>query len=165
MSLFFVQHKHIPEACPAKDPQQGSMLLKHIERVNARKFGLEILSDAEEVLYSWCRAKAESGVSGDELFDTENTINFQINELTLKHVIEKDFEKAFSILRKVEPYFEHRHLIKNRPELRRKYRICLVLAVVAPFTVGIIFKFLLLVPMPFEGSVVELLDAIWYYDY
>ena len=46
MSLFFVQHKHIPEACPAKDPQQGSMLLKHIERVNARKFGLEILSDA-----------------------------------------------------------------------------------------------------------------------
>lgn len=46
MSLFFVQHKHSPETCPAKDPQQGSMLLKHIERANARKSGLEILSDA-----------------------------------------------------------------------------------------------------------------------
>jgi len=57
------------------------------------------------------------------------------------------------------------HLVKNRPALRRKYRTCLLLAVIAPFTVGIIFKFLLLVPMPFEGVVVELLDNIWYYDY
>jgi len=58
-----------------------------------------------------------------------------------------------------------RHLVKDRSELRRKYRTCLLLAVIAPFTVGIIFKFLLLVPMPFEGAVVELLDNIWYYDY
>jgi len=58
-----------------------------------------------------------------------------------------------------------RRLLKNRMDLRRKYRTCLILAIVAPFTVGIIFKFLLLVPMPFEGAVVELLDAIWYYDY
>lgn len=58
-----------------------------------------------------------------------------------------------------------RHLVKDQAELRRKYRTCLLLAVFAPFTVGIIFKFLLLVPMPFEGAVVELLDTIWYYDY
>jgi len=58
-----------------------------------------------------------------------------------------------------------RHLVKDRDALRRKYRTCLLLAVIAPFTVGIIFKFLLLVPMPFEGAVVELLDNIWYYDY
>jgi len=56
-------------------------------------------------------------------------------------------------------------LVKDQAELRRKYRTCLLLAVIAPFTVGIIFKFLLLVPMPFEGAVVELLDTIWYYDY
>jgi hypothetical protein len=56
-------------------------------------------------------------------------------------------------------------LVKNRTGLRRKYRTCLLLAIIAPFTVGIIFKFLLLVPMPFEGAVVELLDTIWYYDY
>jgi len=56
-------------------------------------------------------------------------------------------------------------LVKDQPELRRKYRTCLLLAFIAPFTVGIIFKFLLLVPMPFEGAVVELLDTIWYYDY
>ena len=56
-------------------------------------------------------------------------------------------------------------LVKARTELRRKYRTCLMLAFIAPFTVGIIFKFLLLVPMPFEGAVVELLDTIWYYDY
>lgn len=61
--------------------------------------------------------------------------------------------------------FYSRRLVKDRPDLHKKYRTCLILAIVAPFTVGIIFKFLLLVPMPFEGAVVELLDAIWYYDY
>jgi len=61
--------------------------------------------------------------------------------------------------------FYSRQLVKKRSDLRNKYRLCLILAIVAPFTVGIIFKFLLLVPMPFEGAVVELLDTIWYYDY
>ncbi len=46
MSLYFVQHQHNPEACPAKDPQQGEMLMKHIDRANAEKFGLQILSEA-----------------------------------------------------------------------------------------------------------------------
>ncbi len=56
-------------------------------------------------------------------------------------------------------------LIKTRKDLHRKYRTCLILALVVPFLVGMIFKYLLLVPMPFEGAVVELLDAIWYFDY
>ena len=46
MSLYFVQHQHSPDACPAKDPQQGSMLLNHIDKASARRFGLNILSDA-----------------------------------------------------------------------------------------------------------------------
>ena len=58
-----------------------------------------------------------------------------------------------------------RQLVKNRADLRKKYRTCMILAIVAPLTVGIIFKFLLLVPMPFEGAVVELLDNIWYYEW
>jgi hypothetical protein len=37
--------------------------------------------------------------------------------------------------------------------------------VVAPFTIGSIFKYFLLVPMPTEGMVVALLDAIWYWDF
>lgn len=48
---------------------------------------------------------------------------------------------------------------------RRRYAISLLVAVVAPFTVGIIFKYFLMVPMPFEGLVVTLLDAIWYADF
>lgn len=50
------------------------------------------------------------------------------------------------------------------PETRRKYRISLLVGLAAPFTVGIIFKFFLLVPMPYEGLVVQVLDAIWYAD-
>ncbi|MFN2160226.1 MAG: DUF3303 domain-containing protein [Anaerolineales bacterium] len=46
MSLFFVQHQHSPETCPAMDPQEGSMLLDHIDSANARKYGLQIFSDA-----------------------------------------------------------------------------------------------------------------------
>jgi hypothetical protein len=37
--------------------------------------------------------------------------------------------------------------------------------VVAPFTIGPIFKYFLLVPMPTEGMVVAVLDAIWYWDF
>lgn len=46
MSLYFVRHQHSPETCPAKDPQQGSMLLSHINPMNARKFGVRIVGDA-----------------------------------------------------------------------------------------------------------------------
>ena len=42
MSLYFVRHQHSPEACPAKDPSMGQMLLEHLTRVNARKFGVDL---------------------------------------------------------------------------------------------------------------------------
>ncbi len=46
MSLYFVRHQHSAEACPAKDPRMGQMLLQHLTKQNARKFGLDLLSDA-----------------------------------------------------------------------------------------------------------------------
>ncbi|MBW2438260.1 MAG: hypothetical protein JRF29_13330 [Deltaproteobacteria bacterium] len=56
-------------------------------------------------------------------------------------------------------------LIRSSPLLRKKYRTGLVVAVVSPFVVGVIFKYFLLVPMPAEGLVVALLDAIWYFEF
>lgn len=46
MSLYFVRHQHSPETCPAKDPQMGQMLLQHLTKPNARKFGVDLLGDA-----------------------------------------------------------------------------------------------------------------------
>lgn len=46
MSLYFVQHQHEAETCPARDPNMGNMLLQHISPVNARKFGVKLLADA-----------------------------------------------------------------------------------------------------------------------
>lgn len=46
MSLFFVQHKHSEATCPAMDPAAGAMLLTHINPMNARKFGVNIVGDA-----------------------------------------------------------------------------------------------------------------------
>ena len=56
-------------------------------------------------------------------------------------------------------------LICSSPQLRKKFRTALVVAVVAPLLVGSIFKYFLLVPMPAEGVVVALLDAIWYFEF
>lgn len=47
-------------------------------------------------------------------------------------------------------------------QLGKKFRIALTLALTAPLLIGMIFKYFLLVPMPFEGLIVELLDLIWY---
>jgi hypothetical protein len=55
--------------------------------------------------------------------------------------------------------------VKNEPELLKKFKLSLIIAFAAPFTIGIIFKYFLLVPMPFEGLVVTVLDAIWYADF
>jgi hypothetical protein len=52
--------------------------------------------------------------------------------------------------------------ISGEREIGKKYTIALLLAVAAPFLIGIIFKYFLLVPMPYEGLIIELLDAIWY---
>jgi hypothetical protein len=46
MSLYFVRHQHDPETCPAKDPEMGQMLVQHVSKSNARKFSVDLLSDA-----------------------------------------------------------------------------------------------------------------------
>ena len=46
MSLYFVRHQHSPETCPAKDPQMGEMLLQHLTKSNARRFGVDLIGDA-----------------------------------------------------------------------------------------------------------------------
>lgn len=46
MSLYFVRHQHDAETCPAKDPKMGGMLVEHVNKANARKFGVELLGDA-----------------------------------------------------------------------------------------------------------------------
>jgi hypothetical protein len=56
-------------------------------------------------------------------------------------------------------------LVRSSPQLRKKYRTGLIIAIVAPFAVGLIFKYFLLVPMPSEGLVVAILDAIWYFEF
>ena len=52
--------------------------------------------------------------------------------------------------------------IQGQQELQKKYRLSLIIAFAAPLTIGIIFKYFLLVPMPHEGLIVQLLDSIWY---
>ena len=56
-------------------------------------------------------------------------------------------------------------LIHKDPALRKKYRTAMIVAVVAPFFVGMIFKYFLLVPMPAEGLVVTILDYFWYMEF
>jgi hypothetical protein len=46
MSLYFVNHQHNAETCPARDPEIGNMLLKHISPTNANNFGVNVLADA-----------------------------------------------------------------------------------------------------------------------
>ncbi len=55
--------------------------------------------------------------------------------------------------------------LAHDPQLLKKFRRSLIVAFVTPFTIGIIFKYFLLVPMPHEGLVVFLLDAVWYADF
>jgi hypothetical protein len=56
-------------------------------------------------------------------------------------------------------------LSRKTSALRKKYRTSIILSIVAPFTIGAAFKYLLLVPMPNEGLVVAVMDAIWYWDF
>ena len=50
-------------------------------------------------------------------------------------------------------------------DFKRKFKISLIIGLLAPFTIGVIFKYFLLVPMPHEGLIVALLDAIWYAEF
>lgn len=45
MSLYFVRHQHDGETCPAKEPEMGQMLVQHVSKAHARKFGVDLLSD------------------------------------------------------------------------------------------------------------------------
>lgn len=58
-----------------------------------------------------------------------------------------------------------RGLVQQQPALKRKYKISLILSLAAPFIIGPIFKYLLLVPMPTEGLVVVVMDAVRYWDF
>lgn len=55
-----------------------------------------------------------------------------------------------------------RKCVSGDAALRKKYRLCLILSIAAPFLIGSIFKFLLLVPMPTEGMVSIMLETAWY---
>ena len=46
MSLYFVRHQHDAETCPAKNPEMGQMLVQHVSKPNARKFGVDLIGDA-----------------------------------------------------------------------------------------------------------------------
>ena len=46
MSLYVVRHQHSAETCPARVPEMGQMLVHHVDKNNARKFGVDILGDA-----------------------------------------------------------------------------------------------------------------------
>ncbi len=46
MALYFVRHQHAADRCPAKNPEMGQMLLQHLSKTNARKFGVDLLGDA-----------------------------------------------------------------------------------------------------------------------
>ncbi len=60
--------------------------------------------------------------------------------------------------------YQYLKKIKN-PEFKRKFKISLLLGFLAPFTIGVIFKYFLLVPMPHEGLIVALLDSVWYAEF
>jgi hypothetical protein len=46
MTLYFVRHHHDAGTCPARDPEMGKVLVEHVTRENARKFGVDLLADA-----------------------------------------------------------------------------------------------------------------------
>jgi hypothetical protein len=56
-------------------------------------------------------------------------------------------------------------LVRNNAELRKKFRIAMIVAIASPFIVGMIFKYFLLVPMPAEGLVVAVMDYFWYLEF
>ena len=55
--------------------------------------------------------------------------------------------------------------VRNNVEVRRKFRIAMIVAIAAPLIVGMIFKYFLLVPMPAEGLVVTVMDYFWYLEF
>lgn len=60
--------------------------------------------------------------------------------------------------------FVKRFVVQEQDQ-KRKFRLCLIIGIAAPLLVGIIFKYFLLVPMPFEGLFINVLDTIWYAEF
>jgi len=46
MALYFVEHRHSPDTCPARDPRMGAMLLQHLSPANAEQHGVKIQGEA-----------------------------------------------------------------------------------------------------------------------
>jgi uncharacterized protein with GYD domain len=80
MSLYFVSHQHTPETCPAKNPEMGQMLLNHLSRMNACKFGIDL--------------------QGEAVLDGKHTLNL-IMEAKDKDSVEK-FMRPFAMAGSVE---------------------------------------------------------------
>ncbi|GEM_PF-779043 len=82
MKLFVVQHRHSAEACPAHDPHMASMLLAHLSRQNAHRFGVNIHSEAVidggHTLYLIVEAENKESVSKFmEPFTQAGTVEIQ----------------------------------------------------------------------------------------
>jgi len=58
-----------------------------------------------------------------------------------------------------------RRLVCGNPILAGRLRTALLVSVSAPFICGPVFKYFLLVPLPKEGAIVALLDAVRYFDF
>lgn len=56
-------------------------------------------------------------------------------------------------------------LVRARAELRKKFRVGLLVSLLTPFVIGPIFKYFLMVPLPKEGLVVAALDYVWYLEF
>lgn len=46
MALYVLRHEHPAETCPGAHPQYGPMLLSHVDRENARRYGVTIEGEA-----------------------------------------------------------------------------------------------------------------------
>lgn len=55
--------------------------------------------------------------------------------------------------------------VRTRAELRKKFRVGLVVSLLTPFVIGPVFKYFLMVPLPKEGLVVAALDYVWYLEF
>jgi len=55
--------------------------------------------------------------------------------------------------------------VRRTPDLRKRFRLGLIVGFLTPFLIGPIFKYFLMVPMPKEGLVVAIMDYIWYLEF
>ncbi len=55
--------------------------------------------------------------------------------------------------------------VRRRADLKKKFRVGLIVALATPFVIGPIFKYFLMVPLPKEGLVVAVLDYFWYLEF